>query len=221
MAGYAEPNLEQLLSLKPDLIIGHLAQLASQRETLKPIAPLYVLEVESYTDAIENLNAIAQLTGRTEQAEIAVQAFQNKLNEYKEKSPKNQTVLVTNGTEGNFYVATDQSLVGSTLAEVANYPWKLSDQVPSAINWVAFSQEEILKINPDVILILVPSANPKRLAQLQQDAFWKELKAVKNSRVYELEDAQVGGLTTGTRSLSYLLDEMMPKLYPDVFGLSK
>ncbi|WP_216820532.1 ABC transporter substrate-binding protein [Synechococcus sp. BDU 130192] len=218
ISGRGEPNIEQLLLIKPDLIIGHAAQYTSQQETLEKIAPLYVTEVYTITDAIDNLKAVAKLMGKTEQAEVSIQNFQNKLADYQNRSPKNLTVLLTNGTEGNFYVATDQSLVGSILAQVANYPWRLSGQIPSALNWVMLSQEEILTLDPDVIFILTPSANPNRLEQLQQDAFWKELKAVKNEQVYELEDVNVGGLTTGTRALTAFLDEIMPKLYPDVFG---
>ncbi|MGD2183270.1 ABC transporter substrate-binding protein [Lusitaniella coriacea] len=217
ISGFGEPNLEQLLRLKPDLIIGHAAQLSSQREILKPIASLYVLEINDRQDAIDNLRAIAKILNRQTDAEKAIFRFSEKFEKYQEKSPRNQTVLVTNGTKGNFYTATDRSLLESVLAKVAQYPWSISTQVPSAINWVNFSQEKILTVNPDVIFVLVPSRSQNFQQQLRTDSFWKELKAVKEGRVYIIENHSVGGLTTGTRSLSSLLDEMMPKIYPDVF----
>ncbi|MBD2314382.1 ABC transporter substrate-binding protein [Desertifilum sp. FACHB-1129] len=219
LAGHAEVSLEQLLQLKPDLIMGVLG-LEYQRQRFQPIAPLYVLQVESYQDALENLKAVGALIGRTERAEIAAQAFLDKLNTYKAKAPKNRTVLLTNGTTGRFFIATDRSLVGSALAELVQYPWELSDRIPSAINWAQFSQEEILKIDPDVIFILVANPQPNRLEELRKHSFWQGLKAVRNGEVYELSDDLAGGLSSGTRSLSALLDAMMPKVYPDVFGES-
>ncbi|MFP4009732.1 MAG: ABC transporter substrate-binding protein [Spirulinaceae cyanobacterium] len=220
VAGYAEPNLEQLLFLNPDLVVGHVAQLASQRQQIEAIAPLYVLDIETAEDAIENLKIMGQITGETKQAEAAIQAFQEKLETYKNRSPKNKTVLVTNGTTGNFFVATDRSLVGSVLAEVANYPSSFSDLNLSAINWIALSQEEILKINPDVIFVLTSAPSNDFLEQLQSDPFWQSLKAVQTQQIYQIENDKVGGLTTGTRSLLRLLDEIMPKLYPDQFSES-
>jgi iron complex transport system substrate-binding protein len=217
IAGFAEPNLEQLLFLQPDLVIGHVAQLASQRQTIEKVAPLFLLDVTTYQDTIENLQTIGKITGKTAEAEAAIQVFLAKLQKYKAKSPKNQRVLVTNGTTGTFYVASDKSLVGSTLAELAEYPPSPSQDNFSAINWMTLSQEEILRLDPDVIFVLVPSASQDFLAQLQNHGFWQSLKAVKTGRIYQIEEAQVGGLTTGTRSLSRLLDEIMPKLYPNIF----
>jgi iron complex transport system substrate-binding protein len=220
VAGFAEPNLEQLLFLKPDLVIGHVAQLASQRQQIEAIAPLYLLEVETAEDAINNLKIMGQITGEVEQAATAIQAFQEKLETYKNRSPKNKSVLVINGTTGTFYAATDRSLVGSVLAKVANYPSSFSDLNLSAINWIPLSQEEILKINPDFIFVLTSAPSDNFLEQLQSDPFWQSLKAVQTQQIYQLENDKVGGLTTGTRSLLRLLDEIMPKLYPDQFSKS-
>jgi len=212
VVGGPEPKLEALLGLRPDLIIGYRGQVDGLRETLASIAPLFLLEVSSTEQAIANLHQLGQLTAHTAAAEVAAQTFRDRLTAHQEQARRDRTVLVTNGTQGTFYVATRESLVGSTLAELVDYPWSLGDRTPSAINWAVFSTEHILQVDPDVIFVLVPAPSPASVAALAQDAVWGHLTAVKAGQLYELSDAEVGGLTTGTRSLSQLLDAIMAHL---------
>ncbi len=212
IVGGPEPNLESLLGLRPDLIIGYRGQVDGLRETLAPIAPLFVLEVTTAEQAIANLHQVGQLTDRAAVAEAAAQTFRDRLKVHQAQAHPDRTVLVTNGTQGTFYVATRNSLVGSALAELVDYPWSLGDRTPSAINWAVFSTEHILQVDPDVIFVLVPDPVPDQGAALAQDAVWGNLTAVKAGQLYALSDAEVGGLTTGTRSLSHLLDAIMAHL---------
>ncbi|MEA5451745.1 ABC transporter substrate-binding protein [Leptolyngbya sp. CCNP1308] len=215
IVGGPEPNLEALLALRPDLIIGYRGQVDGLRATLAPIAPLFLLEVSSAEQAIANLHQVGQLTDRAAAAEVAAQTFRDRLAAHQDQAQRDRTVLVTNGTQGTFYVATRESLVGSTLAELVDYPWSLGDRTPSAINWAVFSTEHILQVDPDVIFVLVPDPAPDLRATLAQDAVWGNLTAVKAGQLYDLSDAEVGGLTTGTRSLSHLLNAIMAHLTSD------
>jgi iron complex transport system substrate-binding protein len=212
IVGGPEPNLEALLGLRPDLIIGYRGQVDGLRETLAPIAPLFLLEVSTAEQAIANLHQVGQLTDRAAAAEVAAQTFRDRLAVHQAQAQRDRTVLVTNGTQGTFYVATRESLVGSILAELVDYPWSLGDRIPSAINWAVFSTEHILQVDPDVIFVLMPDPAPDLGATLAQDAVWGNLTAVKAGHLYALSDAEVGGLTSGTRSLSHLLDAIMARL---------
>lgn len=217
ISGRGEPNLEHLLALNPDLIIGHQAQLGSQRETLSSIAPLYLVDVKNYNDAIANLLQVGQLLGIEDKAEAAAAEFRDRLAQYKAKSPNNQSVMVMRGSPGTFFVATQESLVGATLAELTPYPWPLYNFTPTAINWATYAIEDILQVDPDVIFVVTNSLAPDFIEELKQYRIWQELKAVKSGRVYLLDEDKIGGLTTGTRSMRQLVDEVMPKVYPDVF----
>jgi len=214
-AQQAELNLEQLLKIKPDLMVAHPNSYGNLREITNNLAPIFFIEVETYEDALNNLETFANLLDKQQEFIVAKNNFLNKLNNYKNQATKDKTVLVTNGIEGNFFIATQESLLGSLLADLAQYPWTVADNVPSAINWIQISYEEILRINPDVIFVIVQSPSPDLLDSLKNDGFWKELKAVKNNQVFPLEDTKIGGLTTGTRALSAVADEIMPLLYPD------
>lgn len=218
ISGRAEPNLEQLLKIKPDLIVGHMASYGSIRETLEAIAPVFLIEVETYEDAINNLEYFANLLQKEEEFISAKNRFFEKLNNYKNQVNQDKLVLVTNGIQGNFFIATQESLLGSLLVEIAQYPWSVEAKTPSAINWVNISYEEILRVDPDVIFVLVQSPSPNLLNNLKNDSFWKELKAIKNNQLFPLEDTKVGGLTSGTRGLSAVINEITPLLYPDILS---
>lgn len=217
ISGRGEPNLEQLLALEPDLTLGHQIQLAHQRQTLEAITPLYLVKVENYRDAIANLQAVGNILGESEKAEAAAWQFLDKFKAYKAKSPRTQTVMVMRGTPSSFHVATAQSLVGSTLAELTPYPWRLGDRSPSAINWATYSFEEILSVDPDFIFIINNSRAPDLISGLKTHRLWQTLTAVQRNQVFALDEDQIGGFTSGTRSLGQLLDEIMTTMYPDVF----
>ncbi|MCT7957522.1 ABC transporter substrate-binding protein [Laspinema palackyanum] len=217
ISGRGEPNLEQLLALEPDLTIGHQAQLSTQRQTLEAITPLYLVEIGSYQDAIANLKTVGKLLGESEKAEAVAWHFLDKFKAYKAKSPRNKSVMVMRGTPSAFHVATVESLVGSTLAELTPYPWELGDRSPSAISWATYSVEEILSIDPDFIFIINSSRAPDLISGLKTHRLWQTLTAVKRDQVYALDEDKIGGFTSGTRSLGQLVDEIVTTMYPDVF----
>ncbi|NES79070.1 MAG: ABC transporter substrate-binding protein [Okeania sp. SIO1H4] len=98
---FLEPNLEQVVQLKPDLIIG-LDVHKKTREALKGVVPLYMLAIpKTYSDAIANLKTAGELTGKNIEAEAAAQKFLDKLATYKAKSPKNQNILLIRGKADN------------------------------------------------------------------------------------------------------------------------
>lgn len=74
---FFEPAVEQILALRPDLVIGAKSVHASLRAALGEI-PLF-LNAFGSADAGENLTRIARLTGRTAQARTAVQRWERTL----------------------------------------------------------------------------------------------------------------------------------------------
>lgn len=221
----SEPNFEEIARLKPDLVIGYPA---IKRESLQTIAPLYGLTTASngkYDNMFKNLRDIGKLTGKEAEAEAAVKRFQDKLEGYKAKSPKNVKVLVLcyyYSPPGPCVMNTNLA-VGAVMKEVTLYPWDLPAGVQAAAQ---FSLEKMLEINPDVIFVgQNGKLNPDgtiTLAQgeldtrekLKTDPFWSNIAAVKNNKIFELERWEVTGATI---ALSKLLDDVMTKTYPEVF----
>jgi iron complex transport system substrate-binding protein len=221
---FFSPNVEDIAKANPDLVIGLANVDENLRAALQPIAPLYIMNPTSYTDSIHYLQDIGRLTGRSKQADSAVQAFQQKLATYEAKSPKNKSALLLYGSDVNFNIFTAGSLPGGLLARVTSYPWPApgpgapaaSDHEPGAM---PYSLERILAVNPDVLFIATVGASPGAPSleqQLASNPVWSNLKAVKNNQVYAINpNYYIFG--RGTRSLGLALDDAMHKLYPDVF----
>jgi iron complex transport system substrate-binding protein len=220
-AGLLDPNLEQIVQLQPDLVIGIAAHQKS-REALKGAVSFYLLNLpNSYTEAIANLKSVGKLTGKTAEAEAAAQRFLDKLAAYKAKSPNNQTVLLIHRPQPNFLVATDRALNCATLNEVANCLSPEKEDTITFIGYLPFSLERLVQLDPDVIFISSGARDnyAEFIDYYEDNPLWDSLRAVKNRRVYGASASRL--FAPGTRGLGRLLDKTMPKIYPDVFPESE
>ncbi len=217
--GMGEPNLEQIVLLKPDLVIGTNGFHNKTREALKGVVTFYLLSApETYSGAIANLKSIGELIDKTAEAEIAAKKFLDKLATYKAKSPKNQTVLLIHGLPPNFSVATHTALNCATINEVANcLSAEYSNDAIGLINYLPFSLERLVELDPDVIFIssLAVDNYEVFVNYYQDNPLWDNLRAVKNKRVYGASAFRLFAI--GTRGLSEMLNQTMQKVYPGVF----
>jgi len=219
---FFEPSLEDITTAKADLVIGLGGVHEGLRDGLQPIAPLYIMNPRTYTESITYLRDIGRLTGRTAEADTAAQTFLDRLSAYKTESPKNKTALIMFGGDVNFGIDTAGALVGSMLSEVTSYPWAAPPPGTEGheSGGIQFSLEQVLKQDPDVLFVETYGFGPtppKPLSeQLAANPLWGELTAVKNNQVHEVSFT-IWGTGRGLRSLGLVLDEAMPKLYPDVF----
>ncbi|MGD1807109.1 ABC transporter substrate-binding protein [Dapis sp. BLCC M126] len=216
--GNLESNLEQIVQLKPDLIIG-LPIHKKTREALKGVVPFYMLAIPTtYSEAIANLKTVGQLTEKNIEAEAAAQKFLDKLATYKAKSPKNQNFLLIHSPAGNLNIFTDKALNCRFLNQIANC---LSPEYDSSLlrihGGVPFSLERLTKLEPDVIFISSFDVdNYKEFVNYSDSPLWQELTAVKKQRVYGTNPFKI--MAFGTRGLGLLLDQTMPKIYPNLFS---
>lgn len=217
---FFEPNLEDIVTAKPDLVIGLLGVHDALREGLNGVTPIYLAQPRTYTDSISILETIGKLTGKTAEAKAAADKFLAKLEAAKQKAPKDKKALIMFGSDVNFAIVTDSGLGGSVLKEVSNYPFKVNDpsEDPYGEGSVQYSLEKLLEEDPDVIFIESYSYSPgtKTLSEQMADLpLWSKLKAVKDKKVIEVR-SPIWGDGRGTRSLGILLDESLKFLYPDL-----
>jgi iron complex transport system substrate-binding protein len=217
---FGAPNLEDIAKIQPDLIIGF-QNLAGQRDAIEKIAPLYIINPSKYQDVIDYERTFARLTGRQYQAEKAIRAFYAKLNAYKTRAPNNKVPLLLFGNSANFSIFTRESLFGSVLSAVTNYPWpqeagpSAPDREPGSLQ---YSLERILEKDPDVLLVITQGSGAGgTLTQiLSRNPLWSQLKAVKNNQVYDVS-FQFYVTGRGLISLGVALDDAMKKIYPEAF----
>ncbi|MFI8891324.1 ABC transporter substrate-binding protein [Streptomyces paradoxus] len=201
--GFIAPEVEAILSHKPDLVIGLGDTHGKLAPALKGATTFWPMQPETWEDSVGYLRDMAALTGRTAEGEKAEKVFRAKLAEA-EKTPSDRTALIIYGSDENFGVATPEADVAASLfPKIARYPWK-SRGVEGG-----YSLEEILAQGVDVLFVETMSfgdADGKLSEKLAGNPLWSKIPAVKNGDVHEV-NSEVWAKGRGTRSLGIVLDE--------------
>ncbi|CAL9659077.1 hypothetical protein SUDANB126_06926 [Streptomyces sp. enrichment culture] len=201
--GFIAPEVEAVLSHKPDLVIGLGDTHGKLAPALEGATTFWAMQPETWEDSVGYLRDLAALTGRTAEGEKAERAFRTKL-AAAEKAPSDKTALVIYGSDENFGVATPETDVAASLfPRIADYPWKSRGVEGS------YSLEEILAQDVDVLFVETLSfgdADGKLSEKLAENPLWGKIPAVRNGDVHEV-DSEVWAKGRGTRSLGVVLDE--------------
>ncbi|GAB3657156.1 ABC transporter substrate-binding protein [Streptomyces sparsus] len=201
--GFIAPEVEAILSHKPDLVIGLGDTHGKLAPALKGATTFWPVQPEKWQDSVGYLRDLAALTGRTEQGEKAERTFRAKL-AAAEKKRSDRTALIIFGSDENFGVATPGTDVTAGLfPKLAQYPWKSRGVEGS------YSLEEILARDVDVLFVETMSfgeSDGKLSEKLADNPLWARIPAVRNNEVHEV-NSEVWAKGRGTRSLGIVLDE--------------
>ncbi|MER7554889.1 ABC transporter substrate-binding protein [Streptomyces anulatus] len=201
--GFLSPEVEAILSHRPDLVIGLEDTHGKLAPALKGATTFWPVQPGNWQDSVGYLRDLAALTGRTEQGETAEKTFRTRLAQA-EKAKSDKTALIVYGSDENFGVATPESDVAAGLfPKISHYPWK-SRGVDGS-----YSLEEILARDVDVLFVETLSfgaPDGKLSDKLAENPLWSRIPAVKNGKVIEV-DSEVWAKGRGTRSLGVVLDE--------------
>ncbi|AIQ29624.1 MULTISPECIES: ABC transporter substrate-binding protein [Paenibacillus] len=213
----AEPDLEAILKLKPDIILSSTKFPAETNEKLAKIATTIPVS-HIATDWMDNLKLLAALTGKQKEATTAILKYQKELKEAKVKlAPKlkDKKVIALRIRSGSLFLYPQDVFFNRSLyADLGATVPKEVQQVKAQQN---ISLESFAAINPDYIFVQFSADenkdNPKALEELQKNAIWKSLKAVKGGNVFvNLVDPLAQGGTAFSK-FSFLEALMKTKLY--------
>ncbi|MFM9368523.1 ABC transporter substrate-binding protein [Streptomyces sp. Da 82-17] len=201
--GFLAPEAEAILQQKPDLVIGLKDTHGKLAPALKGATAFWPVQPDTWQDSVGYLRDLAALTGRGAQAEAAEKKFRTKLARA-ERAKSEKTALVIFGSDENFGVATPgNDVAGGLFPKLADYPWKNRGVEGT------YSLEEIIARDVDVLFVETMSfgdSDGKLSEKLAKNPLWKQIPAVKNDKVVEV-DPEVWAKGRGTRSLSLVLDE--------------
>ncbi|MGW0615616.1 ABC transporter substrate-binding protein [Streptomyces sp. NPDC002788] len=201
--GFIAPEVEAILSHKPDLVIGLEDTHGKLAPSLKGATTFWPMQPEEWQDSVGYLRDVAALTGRTAEGEKAEKAFRTKLADA-ERAKSDKTALIIYGGDENFGVATPGTDVAAGLfPKLADYPWKSRGVEGS------YSLEEILARDVDVLFVETISfgeTDGKLSEKLAKNPLWGKIPAVRNGDVHEV-NSEVWAKGRGTRSLGIVLDE--------------
>lgn len=183
-----QPSLETILKLKPDVI---LASTKFPAETLEKLGKVSTSIPVSHisTDWEANLNLLAELTGKQEQAKKALQSYKDELKSVKEKlGPvfKDKKVVIVRIRSGSINLYPQDVFFNPSL--YAELGAAVPEEVKQAKAQQTVSLEKFSEMNPDYVFIQFAedenADNPKALQDLQYNPIWKSINAVKNGNVF-------------------------------------
>ncbi|MBD2211589.1 ABC transporter substrate-binding protein [Nostoc linckia FACHB-104] len=180
--GQTPPNLEKIIALQPDLVIG------AEGFSNQPIEKLKQLGISTILTQVNSWESLEKLTRKI--ADLIDVDPQPLLNRYKsflaDKPTHNPSTLVLVSRQP-ILAPNKNSWAGDLLAKFDAKNLVADFQGKSPIGgYVTLSAEKVLEANPDV-LIVVNSTDPQLLDSLKKEAFWQQLQATKNNRVYSFD----------------------------------
>jgi iron complex transport system substrate-binding protein len=179
--GQTPPNLEKIIALKPDLVIGatgfHDQVLAKLKE----------LGIKTMTSSITSWQSLEELTKAiaTEiQADptALIQSYQSLISA-KATTPKSTLVLVSSQP---ILAPNKNSWAGDLLTQfqINNAAAELQGQSPMR-GYITLSAEKVLEANPKVLILV--DVGDGAIDKLKETPFWNKLDAVISDRVYTFD----------------------------------
>ncbi|HFK1783219.1 heme ABC transporter substrate-binding protein IsdE [Bacillus cereus] len=209
------PDMEKVKSLKPSEVLS----VTTLEYELKPVfdgvgMKTNFLDLTSLKNMQSSISDLGKKYGREKQAEAVVTKLDKKVASIQKevKGKKEPTVLILLGVPGSYLVATEHSYIGDLVKQLGGKNIVQGEQV----EYLASNTEYLKKADPDIIL-RAAHGMPDEVVKMFDKEFktndiWKHFAAVKNNRVYDLEERLFG--TTGNLAAIEALDELKKMMYP-------
>jgi iron complex transport system substrate-binding protein len=209
------PDMEKVKSMKPSEVLS----VTTLEYELKPVfneagIKANFLNLTSLKSMQNSITELGEKYGREKQAEAVVTKFDKKVADIQKevKGKKEPTVLILLGVPGSYLVATEHSYIGDLVKQLGGKNIVQGEKV----EYLASNTEYLKKSDPDIIL-RAAHGMPDEVVKMFDKEFktndiWKHFAAVKNNRVYDLEERLFG--TTGNLAAIEALDELKKMMYP-------
>ena len=192
VGNYYNPDLEKLLSLEPDLVLLH-SKRGKHWEIQKLLRATGVesvcVDYANYADFLILLDFFARLNGNPPEALALRKRISDKVDALCRKTASHEkpSFLCMIAAGDTFLSETPR---GNTAGMAARLGARNVVPEASAVR-VKYSMEQLMLADPDVIFLLRTGSDgkssPEVRAGLDKRMEWRNLKAVRNNRVYALE----------------------------------
>ena len=217
----ANINMEQLLGLNPDLVLGlenqhkkYEAQLQSSK------IPTVLINYDGIKDNVPLLTFLGELTNHQDKAKTVIATYENNIAKVKDavKSQQPARVAVLRATGKGVTAETDASITASMVKELG-----MTNVVTSHLDktttdkTVPYSLETLAADDPDIIFV-VTMGKEEEITKAMKKAMtdnpaWANLKAVQNNRVVYLP-SKLFLLNPGLQT-----PEAMARLVKEAYGI--
>ncbi len=168
---FSNPSLERIVGLKPDLVIVNMPEQMRIKQALETMkVKVFISSPQSLEDIYNEIRAIGKIIEKEKTADSLISYMRNSIRSVENSSRKKVYIelapkpIVTIGAKSYL----NELLI---MAGGENLFKDLEGAYP------VVAQEEIIKRNPDIIVVLHPEKIKDRLG-------WSKISAVRNNYVY-------------------------------------
>jgi len=211
--GQNAPNLEKIVALKPDLVIG-----AEGFSTI-PIQKIQQLGIPTLLTQVNNWESLEKLTKTlAELIDADPQPLLNRYQNFLPNKPNESLTTLVLVSRQPILAPNKNSWAGDLLTkfQVKNLAAELQGKSPVG-GYITLSAEKIIEANPDAIILVNPpqgNSQTELLDDLKKESFWKQLQATQNNRVYVFD--YYGLVNPGSINA---IEKACQKLQQDLLGL--
>ncbi|MDT9331477.1 heme ABC transporter substrate-binding protein IsdE [Clostridium perfringens] len=208
------PDLEIIKSLNPDVVVsvGILGEDYKKLFTDNNI-PSEFIDLTTLEGLKTSISTLGERFNKTEKANEILNELKVKEDEFSNLSKEEKkNVLLVFAAPGSMMIATPSSYIGNLVDKVGANNIVKDDKKP----FVSYSNEEIVKLNPDMVLVMTHGM-PEQAKKMAEEKFasdpaWSRIEAVKEGKVYYLENGYFG------MSANLKVTESLDKLGEIIYG---
>jgi iron complex transport system substrate-binding protein len=215
-----ESEIEKVIELQPDLVfVADWKEKEFVQQLRDAKIPVYVFKAPtSFVDLEKAITGIAEITGEVEKGKVLVDNMYAKLKEIDDKvktlKPEEKLTVLDYSFYGSTYAK------GTSFDEITVKAGVINVATKAGLEgWPNISKEQIIELDPDIILLHAWSydknTDPQQFAEtFKKDASFAGLKAVKNNRVYIMQDKH---LQDNSQYMVLGVEDLAKVAYPDLF----
>jgi iron complex transport system substrate-binding protein len=209
--------LEQAISNDPDLIIfsSPSSIQKGQYEEYKKIAPTYVYKDEVSSDWRKQLTTMGDILNKQDEAKKALADYDSKASDAKKKikdSIGDESAAILWVMADKFYLLENNRFSAKVLYNDLGIkqPTFVEKLGAAAVQWDPISLEKLPEIQADHIF-LISKKNETGLDILTKSSIWNGLDAVKNGKVYEMNEPSfwtINGLIASEKTIDEVVNSL-------------
>ena len=208
------PDLEIIKSLNPDVVVS----VDTLGEDYKKLftdnnIPSEFIDLTTLEGLKTSISTLGERFNKIEKANEILNELKVKEDEFSNLSKEEKkNVLLVFAAPGSMMIATPSSYIGNLVDKVGANNIVKDDKKP----FVSYSNEEIVKLNPDMVLVMTHGM-PEQAKKMAEEKFasdpaWSRIEAVKEGKVYYLENGYFG------MSANLKVTESLDKLGEIIYG---
>jgi len=198
VGGFIDPNYEAILSLKPDTVIAMTEQEDVAVFLRDKVPNVFTLNAGTVSSILESLQIIGEKCGKTDKAREVAVLLNSRMDAIRRNIPSNgekkKKVMITVGRSMGTGSISDLFISGvdgfyDKLIEIAG-----GENVyrGATIKFPTVSREGILRLNPDIIIEMIPEPDQFNIDTESVKKEWRKhlssVSAVKTGNVYIFTD---------------------------------